>query len=348
MAVFRVERTNNYTVMSNYHLRDKNLSLKAKGLLSQMLSLPEDWDYTLAGLARINAEGKDAIRAAVVELENAGYVQRRQTIDKAGKFGSNEYVIREYPVTHEPPPEGPSSALPLSGNPMTEEPSAVPTQTEKPTQINKDSRKKEKQNTDSQSTDSFPFPSSPPVVVTSSTSLASPQAAKLTRCAVPPLPTKTASLGFRGDPIAAPAAAPQPEAKGRKRARCGSMSKGEMDAYREMIRENIDYDGFVRERPYDAGQLDEMVELMVEAVCSKKETIRVAGSNFPQAVVKSRLLKLGGEHIRFVFDCLKENTTQVRNMKQYLLTVLYNAPATIENHYASQVNHDLYGEERAA
>ena len=90
MAVFRVERTNNYTVMSNYHLRDTNLSLKAKGLLSQMLSLPEDWDYTLAGLARINAEGKDAIRAAVVELEKAGYVQRRQTIDRAGKFGSNE------------------------------------------------------------------------------------------------------------------------------------------------------------------------------------------------------------------------------------------------------------------
>ena len=121
------------------------------------------------------------------------------------------------------------------------------------------------------------------------------------------------------------------------------MSKGEMDAYREMIRENIDYDSFVRERPYDAGQLDEMVELIVEAVCSRKETIRVAGNDFPQAVVKSRLLKLDREHIIFVFDCLKENTTQVRNMKQYLLTVLYNAPATIESHYAAQVNHDLYG-----
>ena len=84
---------------------------------------------------------------------------------------------------------------------------------------------------------------------------------------------------------------------------------------------------------------------MPTAVCSKKETIRVAGSNFPQAVVKSRLLKLDSEHIRFVFDCLKENNTQVRNMKQYLLTVLYNAPATIENHYAAQVNYDLYGRE---
>ncbi len=121
------------------------------------------------------------------------------------------------------------------------------------------------------------------------------------------------------------------------------MSKGEMDAYREMIRENIDYDGFVREHPYDAGQLDEMVELMVEAVCSKKETLRVAGNDFPQAAVKSRLLKLDREHIRFVFECLRENTTQARNMKQYLLAVLFNAPVTMENHYAAQTAHDLYG-----
>ena len=137
MAVFRVERTHNYTVMSNYHLRDKSLSLKAKGLLSQMLSLPEDWDYTLAGLARINAEGKDAIRAAVVELEKAGYVQRRQTTDKAGKFGANEYIIREYPASVQPPLEEPSSAQPLSGNPMTVFPATDSTATENPTQLNR-------------------------------------------------------------------------------------------------------------------------------------------------------------------------------------------------------------------
>ena len=121
------------------------------------------------------------------------------------------------------------------------------------------------------------------------------------------------------------------------------MSQQEMDAYRELIRENIDYDGFVKDRPYDAAQLDEMVELILEAVCSKKKNLRVAGNDFPQAVVKSRLLKLDSEHIRFVFDCLRENTTQVRNMKQYLLTVLYNAPATIASYYAVRVNHDLYG-----
>jgi hypothetical protein len=302
MAVFRVERTQNYTVMSNYHLRDKGLSLKAKGLLSLMLSLPETWDYTLSGLAKISLEGKDAIRATVVELEKAGYIQRHQTTGKDGKFGSNEYIIREYPASHEPPPEGPSSAQPLSENPSTVSPSAGATLTENPTQIKKDPVKKDQKITDSVSTESFPFFSSPPV------------------------------------------AAQPSETKGKKRTRRSRVSKGEMDAYRELIRENIGYDGFVRERPYDAGQLDEMVEIMVEAVCSSKETLRVAGNNFPQAVVKSRLLKLDREHIVFVFDCLKENTTQVRNMKQYLLTVLYNAPATIENHYAAQVNHDLYGE----
>lgn len=78
MAIFKVEKTNNYTVMSNYHLRDKRLSLKAKGLLSQMLSLPENWDYTLRGLTAINRESIDAIRTAVLELEKNGYITRQQ------------------------------------------------------------------------------------------------------------------------------------------------------------------------------------------------------------------------------------------------------------------------------
>ena len=151
MAVFRVEKTNDYTVMANHHLRNHALSLKAKGLLSQMLSLPEDWDYTLSGLAEINRESKDAIRAAVQELEQAGYIQRRQTQDKGGKFAGNEYVIREIPCppdtdTQEEPPEEsgeplldfpstekPSTEKPSSEKPLTEKPSS-----ENPTQLNKD------------------------------------------------------------------------------------------------------------------------------------------------------------------------------------------------------------------
>ena len=92
MAVFRVERNTGYTVMSNHHLRNKELSLKAKGLLSQMLSLPEDWDYTLAGLSYINRESIDAIRTAVWELEKAGYITRRQGRDEKGKMTAIESV----------------------------------------------------------------------------------------------------------------------------------------------------------------------------------------------------------------------------------------------------------------
>lgn len=305
MAVFRVERTHNYTVMSNYHLRDKSLSLKAKGLLSQMLSLPENWDYTLAGLARINSEGKDAIRAAVVELEQAGYVQRRQTVDKKGKFGANEYVIREYPVNQTPPPEEPSCISPLPENPTTASPSTADTPTKKPTQRKIDQKIKIKEIPNARNTDSLPFPPTPQI----------------------------------------PAAQLQ-EAKGRKRTQ--AMSEQELMSYRALILENIRYDEFVQEHPDDLPQLDEMVELMVETVCSKRKTIRVSGNEFPQAVVKSRLLKLNGEHIRFVFDALRENTTRVRNVKQYLLAVLYNAPVTMENHYAAQANYDLYGSGAAA
>ena len=101
MAVFRVERNKGYIVMSNQHLRNRELSLKAKGLLSQMLSLPEDWDYTLAGLSYINLESIDAIRTAIWELEKAGYITRRQGRDEKGKMTAIEYTIYEQPQSPE-------------------------------------------------------------------------------------------------------------------------------------------------------------------------------------------------------------------------------------------------------
>ncbi len=157
MAVFRVERTQGYTVMSNYHLRDKSLSLKAKGLLSQMLSLPEDWDYTLSGLAVINRESKDAIRSAVNELERAGYIERHQTTDESGKFSSNEYIIHEQPVSLPPSLDKPSSENPTTGKPTSEN----------PTQLNKDRVTKDQAITDRSITHSFPSLSPPPAVAAS-------------------------------------------------------------------------------------------------------------------------------------------------------------------------------------
>ena len=132
MAVFRVEKNSGYTVMSNHHLRNRALSLKAKGLLSQMLSLPEDWDYTLQGLARINRESIDAIRQAIRELEQAGYIQRSRERDEKGRLRGADYVIFELPQPI------PASVSPTLENPMLENPTQENPTLENPMQLNKD------------------------------------------------------------------------------------------------------------------------------------------------------------------------------------------------------------------
>ena len=119
------------------------------------------------------------------------------------------------------------------------------------------------------------------------------------------------------------------------------MPVSEIENYRDLILENIEYDHLCRDFITYREDLDEIVELMVETVCAKRKTTRIAGSDFPHEIVRSRFLKLTSEHIRFVMDCMQKNTTEVRNMKQYLLTVLFNAPTTISNYYTAQVNHDM-------
>lgn len=120
MAVFRVQKTQNYTIMSNHHLRNKALSLKAKGLLSLMLSLPEDWDYTTRGLASICKEGVDSVCATVRELEAAGYIIRRRIRDKNGQMRGMEYTVLEQPQP--PEQDKPSCAQPKQAKPKREKP----------------------------------------------------------------------------------------------------------------------------------------------------------------------------------------------------------------------------------
>ena len=288
MAVFRVEKNHNYTVMSNYHLRDTRLTLKAIGLLSKMLSLTDEWDYTTRGLAAICKEGVDAIGGALRELEAAGYIVRHQLRDKQGRISDTEYVIYEQPQPKNPDTPQPDTASPDTGNPDMEKPD-----TEKPAELNIEKSNTQKSITHGSSTDSIPF-------------------------------RETAAVS-------------PPERKGRD-----AMSVSEIENYRDLILENIEYDHLCREFTTYREDLDEIVELMAETVCAKRKTTRIAGSDFPHEVVRSRFLKLDSEHIRFVMDSLQKNTTEVRNMKQYLLAVLFNAPTTISNHYTAQVNHDMY------
>jgi len=288
MAVFRIERTRDYTVMSNHHLRDKALSLKSKGLLSMMLSLPEDWNYTTRGLAKICKEGVDAIGGALRELEAAGYIVRHQMRDRQGRISDTEYVIYE-----QPQPKAPDTPQPDTASPDTENPYLDSPDTEKPAELNIEKSKTQKSNTQGSSTDSIPFRET--------------------------------------------AAARPPERKGRD-----AMSVEEMQSYRDLVLENIEYDHLCREFATYREDLDEIVELIVETVCARRKTTRIAGADFPHEVVRSRFLKLDSSHIEFVMESLHNNTTEIRNMKQYLLTVLFNAPTTISNHYTAQVNHDMH------
>ena len=293
MAVFRIERTRDYTVMSNHHLRNHELSLKAKGLLSMMLSLPDDWNYTTRGLAKICKEGVDAIGGALRELETAGYIVRHQLRDWQGRISDTEYVIYEQPQPRQPETPQPDTAAPDTDSPDTENPYLDKPDTEKPAELNIEKSNTQESITQGSRTDSIPFRE--------------------------------------------PAAARPPERKGRD-----AMSLAEMESYRDLILENIEYDHLCREFSTYREDLDEIVELIVETVCAKRKTTRIAGSDFPHEVVRSRFLKLDSSHIEFVMECLRNNTTEIRNMKQYLLTMLFNAPTTVSNYYTAQVNHDMH------
>ena len=287
MSVFRVEKNKGYTVMSNHHLRNHTLSLKAKGLLSQMLSLPEDWDYTLKGLAQINRESIDAIREAVRELEQAGYITRSRERDARGCLRGTIYTIYEQPQT-QPEPEKPAQAVPALVQPTLEKPMLDSPALENPTQLNTKRKNKERQNTDPSITASIPFPS-----------------------------------GF-------------PETSTQKR----TEAKDAFESYRKLILENIDYDILAGDPHVDREQLDEITQLVQETVCSTRDRIRVGGNDYPAEIVRAKMLKLTGEHIHFVMDCLRKNTTQIRNIRQYLLTALFHAPSTMNSYYTALVAHD--------
>ena len=123
----------------------------------------------------------------------------------------------------------------------------------------------------------------------------------------------------------------------------GTESEGKDDRtlYQEYFARQLGFDALIASYPEDEDMLREMLELLVDTVCSKRRFIRIAGDDKPAEVVKAQLMKLNSDHLRFVLMCLKENTTQVRNMRQYLLATLYNAPMTMHSSYAVRVQHDF-------
>ena len=276
-------------LMSNHHLRNTELSLKAKGLLSLMLSLPEDWDYTTKGLAHICKDGVDSITTALKELERHGYLTRQRLRYDNGQLGDIEYTIHEQPVSTENTGLSPKRENPRQVKPEQAKPKQAEPEQENPAQLNTNPLKTKKSKKDK----SITYPSIYP---------AEPEAAN----------------------------------------RTDGMDRIELiEAYREIIKENIEYDLLVLR--YGRERLDEALELMLEVILSKRPYIRIAGDDFPREIVKSRFLKINSGHLEYVFDCIDKNTTKVGNIKAYLLAALYNAPATMDSYYRAEVNHDLYG-----
>lgn len=291
MAVFRIEKTRDYTVMANHHLRNTRLSLKAKGLLSLMLSLPEDWDYTTRGLAKIYKDGVDSICSAVNELEEHGYVIRERIRNAKGQLTDIQYTILE-----QPKPPLPEQGKPKQENPVLDTPILEKPEQENPAQLN--------------------------------TKKSSNQTSK-----------KDLSITEQSNPILSNPLEGEPQAADG----IGTDTRTAREIYREIILENIEYDILCETRWIDRQQLDEIVDLIVDTVCSARKTIRIAGDDYPADVVKSRFMKLDNSHIEYVISSIQENTTYVRNIKKYLLAALFNAPSTINSYYSALVRHDMYG-----
>ena len=262
MAVYRVERTRDYTVMSNYHLKDTSLSLKAKGLLSMFLSFPEDWNYSTRGLAAICKEGVDAIGSTIKELEKAGYIIRRQLRGANGRITDTEYIIYEKPQPPEPPaPDAdepdmppPDTASPHTENPDVAGPDMAAPHTENPAQLNINQFKTQKSNTQRSNTHSFPPPASSSQSPLSSVSACGENCA---RSLAPPLPTATADAGLRSGPR------PAQPVEGMK----------EIFEKRDEIRDQIEYDLIVT--PSNREQLNEFVEIMLEVALSRTPTMKI-------------------------------------------------------------------------
>ena len=296
MAVFRIEKTRDYTVMANHHLRNTKLSLKAKGLLSLMLSLPEDWDYTTKGLAKICKDGVDSICSTVNELEEHGYVIRERIRNAKGQLTDIQYTILEQPKPPQPGQGKPKQENPVLDSPVLGTPKQEEPEQGNPAQLNTKKSSNQGLNTDLSNTEvSNPIRSNP----------------------------------YEDKPQAADG--------------MGTDMRSAREIYQEIILENIEYRHLVQNNQIDRERLDELVELIVDTVCSARKTIRIARDDYPAEVVKARFLKLNSSHIEYVLSSMQENTTYVRNIKKYLLAALYNAPSTISSYYTSLVNHDLYG-----
>lgn len=305
----REQMQGGYTVLPNQILRTREMSYKARYLLAQMLSMSEAWQYTVAGMAKVCGMGRDAVRTAMVELETLGYLARSQSRAN-GRFSHNVYIIREVPVE-------------VEAAPAEAEPQALPKE------------------------DDLAMPAASTAPSTVQESVSSPLADS-------PLPVSTL-----------PENLPQRKNKGKKYqekkyqdslpshspiypiypySREKFVGILEWNSCLSKYKRQVEYDTLLFDHPEWKERLDELLELMTEASCCPAPTQRIGGCQVATEVVRARYAKINMFIMDYIFDKLSTTIQPIRNIRQYLRTVLFHAPTTCTHEYNARVRWDFYGQ----
>lgn len=337
-SVFRVIKNKDFTVMSNIHLQDKKLSLKAKGLLSQMLSLPDDWDYTLRGLATINKEGVNTIGNIVNELIDAGYIVREQKRDERGGFSKSIYNIYEMPqfasaeeILDESTEK--STFHPCHKNSDTGE--STEKSTFSPCHKNSDTGESTEKSTflpchknrDTDNRDTG-FCDANKRLNKQNTNILNNNTNALNNINIY---NHSFPSGENSNPR---------ETHERKD---WNETNELYKQYDTLIRDNISYDAIIIDMPEKKEFIDAIVNIIVEVMISTSPSVRICKEEKPMQVVKAKYSKLGKTDIEYVIECMAKNTTRIKDMRSYLRAVLYNAQDTKALHYQNAVNYDFHG-----
>lgn len=324
-TVFRVEKNKNYTTISNHHLQDRNLSLKAKGLLTLILSLPPDWDMTLKGLVSLSGDGVDSVRSGIQELEKAGYLRRSRSRNNLGQLLCTEYTIYEHAVT-----ENVASETEIDDNLniiYNEESHVGKSNVDKNSHIGKSDV--DKNTTEKIENSQIGFSNIGKPYIGKSNTIKYLNNKDTNNINNYPYQSTYSSKLYR-----------EPKENSIDEMEKAQTLYEERKAYEEIIKQNIAYDLLTEQKEISRDFLDLCVQVMVDAVTSNRPYIKIKGQDIPKEAVKSVLLKLDEENISYVDMCLSESKTAIKNMQSYILTALYCSQHGGDTYFNQLVKHD--------
>ena len=343
MSIHRVNKTGNFTTMSNHHLQNKNLSAKAIGIFSVILALPDDWEFSLAGLSTILKDGITSIRSAVSELEAEGYIVRRKIRCENGRFDKTVYDIYEMPLasqkenevcakennSHSDNTENIETVIKSEcGNSDSTSDSCKANNNIQANSANLDNAK------ENCSLPQADFPKTD-----------NPISETLTQLNTNKQNTNIQNISY---PIYQSISVDRTDGSDRTLTNNTENNTdlptvSDYEKFKQIIKDNISYNDFlITKKSYELEAIDEIVDIMTEVVAINNSPMRINGSMVSAEVVKNQFLKIKYDDIEYILSVMADNTAEIRNIRAYLITTIYNAKFTINSYYQAKVNHDLY------